>query len=359
LITKSATPRKMKILMVDPAANLLCRFEHIFAINEVANLDSPRFNFQFFSVQDKSKVLEIYKAEHPDLVMIDMEIGESESKDLCQAIRKSEGKRHTGIILLAAKRHLAQATPIECLEMGADDVIRPNCSMREIRARAHAVLRLKAMTDELRSANHKLQKLSNTDELTGLHNMRSFTGKYSKAIKDCRAGNNALGVIMMDLDNFKLVNDRTNHLVGSHVISEVGKLMASCAELSSKDCVARYGGDEYIIFTRDNDLQSVVKKAEAIRNLIENAVFIKDGQSVRVTASLGISWTPPGFKREKIEDPIKAADMMLYKSKSDGRNLVSCIVLRDSIDLDHIGRTHVVDGDASGHDDNLARIHNS
>ncbi len=357
-MSKAVNPRKMKVLILDPAAGFKNKLEQIFAITNIKNENAQKYDFQFLMALSEAEVLDMYQLEHPDLLLINMTIGAAASKNLCQIIRAQETKRHTGIILLASKKVSQGATPIQCLEMGADDVIRANCSIREVRARIHAVLRLKAMTDELRSANHKLQKLSNTDELTGLHNMRSFSGKYSKAIKECRGGLNGLGVIMMDLDNFKLVNDRTNHLVGSHVISEVGKLVGVCPELANKDCAARYGGDEYIIFTRDNDLHSVVKKAEAIRKLIEEAIFIKDGQSVQVTASIGISWTPPGFSREKAEDPIKAADMMLYQSKGAGRNRLSCMILRNTVDLDHISRAHLIDRDASSDDDDFARLYN-
>src|SRR5690606_14908196 len=149
---------------------------------------------------------------------------------------------------------------VECLESGADDLVRSTTTDREILARTNAVLKLKAMTDELRSANHRLHQLSYTDELTGLNNMRTLNGKYSKAVKRCLDGESGLGVIMMDLDNFKNVNDSTNHLMGSHVISEVGKLIRGSGILGEEDCAARFGGDEYVIFTLDKDVEGVKKK---------------------------------------------------------------------------------------------------
>ena len=94
-----------------------------------------------------------------------------------------------------------------------------------------------------------------------------------------------------------------------------------------------------------------------IRAMIDKAIFIKDGRSVSVTSSIGVSWTAPGY-RGKAEDPIKAADMMLYQSKRLGRNMLSSMTLRNPVDLDHIGRGHLTNGDSSSDDDDIARINN-
>jgi predicted signal transduction protein with EAL and GGDEF domain len=83
----------------------------------------------------------------------------------------------------------------------------------------------------------------------------------------------------------------------------------------------------------DKDLDAVKRKGDEIRNLVRRGIFIKDGHSIRITTSIGVAWTVPGYKG-KAEDPIKAADMMLYTSKHDGRNRVSYMILNDPADLD-------------------------
>jgi len=344
--------RKMKVLLVEVDSNEPCHMQEMFSDKKnppEQSVSRITFDFDLIATVSKETAIASFKSIHPDLVVIDLAIGQSASKKLCQTIRKLEGQRHTGIVFYSkAEEH--DSTSVECLELGADDFVRHGCSPRESLARINAVLRLKAMTDELRSTNHKLHQLSYTDELTGLSNMRAFNGTYSGAIKECHKNKYPIGVIMMDLDYFKNVNDTTNHLMGSHVISEVGKIISGSGILGSDDCAARFGGDEYIILTKDKALEIVRRKAEEIRKIIEEAIFIKDQKSVRITTSCGVAWVPSGYEG-KAEDPIKAADMMLYKSKGAGRNCVRSIILRDSTDFSDVLVPHFLDWENEDEDD--------
>jgi diguanylate cyclase (GGDEF)-like protein len=352
------TKKSMRILVVDTHVRSSERLSNITATASAKGFPDCGFDYEVTYISEHPKALITYQTFHPDLVLIDLSEQTQRGKDLCRTIREVEQKRHTGIIFLAMElNEPTEDFAVECLELGADDVLRSGITDREVFARINAVLKLKVMTDELRSANHRLHQLSYTDDLTGLANMRAFNGRYSKAIGDCVAGKHPLGVIMLDLDNFKLVNDANDHLMGSHVISEVGRLIRVANILDPNDCAARFGGDEYVIFTTDTDLDTITKKGEEIRAMIDKAIFIKDGRSVSVTSSIGVSWTAPGY-RGKAEDPIKAADMMLYQSKRLGRNMLSSMTLRNPVDLDHIGRGHLTDGDSSSDDDDIARINN-
>lgn len=324
--------RTMKILLVDPCSETQEKITTLFS-SDTGCVDS-RFGYQVEVATDKHSSIRKFESFHPDLIFISLELG-SEAKKICEVIRSLESERHTGLIFLGLDEKFSDQSAVEYLELGADDVIKFDSSDREILARTNAVLRLKAMTDELRSANHKLHQLSYTDELTGLDNMRAFNGKYARAIQECQQGRTGLGVIMIDLDNFKNVNDSTNHLMGSHVLSEVGRLIKGANILGQDDCAARFGGDEYIIFTYDDAQEILQRKAEAIRTLVQKAIFIKDGKSIRITSSAGACWVSPGYQG-KAEDPIKAADAMLYFSKNQGRNKVNTIVLRKPSDLDQL-----------------------
>ncbi len=144
-----------------------------------------------------------------------------------------------------------------------------------------------------------------------------------------------LAVIMIDLDHFKNVNDTVNHLMGSYVISEVGKLIHSSGIIGPEDLGARYGGDEFIIFGHAPFLDGISEKAEKLRTLIAQTTFTRDSISIKITGSFGVAWAAPIFKG-KAEDLIKAADYMLYRSKENGRNKVSSMILEQPIALDHI-----------------------
>ena len=320
--------RKSKILIVDSQLSEEGDiWENIF----------PSDFYQTLPADSTERAFEFFEREHPDLIIIRTRVDKDSGRDLCRKVRIQEGHRHTGIVFLDHKGQTDDALVVECLESGADDFISARCSPAEIQARVRAVLRLKGMTDELRSANHRLQLLSMTDELTGLANMRCFSMKYMTALKICRAGHGGLGMIMIDLDHFKSVNDSSNHLVGSYVIGEVGRLIRTSGLLLPTDIAARYGGDEYIVCCAANDLTQVVAKAEGIRVRIFQSQFQRDGVTVRLTASLGCAYVDSGFSG-RAEAPIKAADLMLYRSKSMGRDRVSGMVLQSDTDLSNLSR---------------------
>ena len=339
----SKQKRKMKILLVGVSERLTQRIGTIFS-----GSNEPTGQFvTIASVFDSNDAMVQFGLEHPDLLIIDGALDHIAAKSLCQDIRRQEGNRHTGIIFVADRDTHGEDLVGECLEVGADDFVEERCPDPEILACIKAVLRLKAMTDELRSVNHRLQMLSLTDELTGLANMRCFNQRLSSALRLVRNGQSGLGIFMLDLDHFKEVNDNTNHLVGSHVISGVGKVIREMGILQGLDLGARYGGDEFILFCVTLSSEEIAKRGEMIRKAIEDHEFKYDGHSIRITASIGTAWVAPGYAGNA-EEPIKAADTMLYKSKLAGRNRVSGITLGNPVNLDHVGRTHLVDWNSSG-----------
>ena len=348
--------KQVNVLLVESSDGRESSIDRLFSDVQQSDQSNP-YNYNINHSKSCKNALSLYKKVHPDVVLIDLNLGTEQCKKLCEEIRSFDNHRHTGVIFFNLDAGSSDTLAVECLEVGADDVIRKLCSDREAIARICAVLNLKVMTDELRSANHKLHKLSYIDDLTGLNNMRAFNAKYSEVVKKCFSGDIGLGVIMLDLDYFKNVNDQSNHLMGSHVLGEIGKIISNSGILGPNDCAARFGGDEYVIFTVDKHSASVTKKAEKLHKAINGGIFVKDGFSMCITTSVGASWTAPGYNGKE-EDSIKAADIMLYVSKDNGRNQVNSILLRDPVDLDHICRAHLVEGDAGSDDNDFARIYN-
>ncbi len=345
----------MKILLVDESATDRTHFAQMFRL-QAKDATSPfSAGCEVYEAKDFDEAGVLFSSLHPDLIMIGLhQPSSSGGREFCRLVRQSEDKRHTGVVFIAYPEAGDENLSVECLELGADDFIRSQVASREMLARINVVLRMKAMTDELRSANHRLEVLSLTDELTGLHNMRSFNAEYNKMLHRCGGKELAMGVVMMDLDHFKSVNDTANHLVGSFVISQVGKLILYSKLFGPDACAARYGGDEYIICCPTASGAEMIARAEALRQLIEKAVFRKDGFVMKVTSSIGVSFVDPGFDG-KADDPIKAADVMLYRSKEEGRNTVSGMYLRYPVDFDHVGRSHLIDGNTSSDDDSVPR----
>lgn len=340
--------RRMKILVTESSKEAR---QHLFNTLQAIPTFEAEEQYSLFVAKDGEEALELFAELHPDLLLIGTNLsGPIASYDVCQKVRNLEGEHHTGIVFVAKESDMnesqlaADVLSVKCLEIGADDFIQPNSSPEELKARVRAVLRLKRITDELRSANHRLKILSMTDELTGLANMRCFNQRLlevwekreQKLASDALIlDKSQLAMIMLDLDHFKNINDSANHLMGSHVLSEVGKLIRTENIFSSEDIAARYGGDEFIIYGYAPFLESFVAKAEKLREVIAATTFTRDGFKKKITGSFGVAWAAPIFKG-KAEDLIKAADYMLYRSKETGRNKVSSMILDQPIALEHL-----------------------
>lgn len=342
---KQTSKKAMKILIVEPGASQDAPSRLCSIFSDPRHYNNPESLYKVESIVCGGGVAQAFEAftqHHPDVLMIDIDQTGSEVFDFCERIRTSEKDRHTGLICVSHTRSADDGLLEKILEHGGDDFIDAKASDREIVARINSVFRFKTMTDRLRSANHHLKMLSLTDELTGLNNMRSFNLEYQKLIKACRKGETGLGIIMLDLDHFKRINDSANHLVGSYIIGEVGRLIAHSGALPKGSIPARYGGDEYIVCVPTNSVGQLWEMAERLRELIVCSVFKKEQYTLKLTGSFGLAWVDPCFEG-KSDDLIKAADVMLYRSKRQGRNMVSGMILRYPVDFNQVGRPHLLD----------------
>ncbi len=324
--------RNLKIAIVESDA------VHAQRLVEEVSFASHLGALEILTACSGNEAFHLFDQHHPDIFIINSNLVGIGSRELCRWIRANDGERHTGIIIIAGEDIDEDRLSVDCLTQGADDFLRVSYTRDELLARLNTVLRLKFMTDDLRRANYKLRMLTLTDELTGMANMRCFREHFNRAVQRCRQGITGLAVIMLDLDHFKQVNDRINHLVGSYVLGEAGKMMRDASIIGSEDLAARYGGDEFIICSEVDDIALAVSKATVLRKLIESAAFEYDGRVVQLTASVGVSWVKPGFTGPK-NDIIKLADSMLYRSKNFGRNRVSSMELRYPIDFDVVSKS--------------------
>ena len=356
---KQPGKKTMKVLVIEPAMSSPSRLWSIFA--DPRHYNNPESLYRIdhvVSATSGDQAMEVFHKLHPDLVVVDLDHAGEIGLQFCKQTRSLEKDRHTGFVFFSQRVLTEDGVIEQVLEHGGDDFIDGKASEREFVARVNSVFRFKVMTDRLRSVNHRLKMLSLTDELTGLSNMRAFNIDYQKLIKGCRKGQSGLGIIMLDLDHFKTINDTANHLVGSFVIGEVGRLIAHSGVLGKHAVAARYGGDEYIVCVPSDSVSVVWDIAERIQDLVMRSVFKKEQYTVKLTGSFGVCWVDPGFEG-KSDDVIKGADVMLYRSKRHGRNMVSGMILRYPVDFNHIGRPHLVDRDSCRDNHNVSRIHNA
>lgn len=158
--------------------------------------------------------------------------------------------------------------------------------------------------------------LAQTDELTQLYNRRCLTEQLARGIEQCRFTPHRLGLLMLDLDRFKSVNDLYGHSAGDDVLRQVATAIKRC--IRSEDLPCRYGGDELAVLLHGVERMPADQRAEDIRASIEALPPVHPG-APRMSASIGGTLCRDG---DSVESLLVRADAALYQAKSEGRNRV-------------------------------------
>lgn len=162
-----------------------------------------------------------------------------------------------------------------------------------------------------------LEKLADSDALTGLSNRRYFDNQATTEVDRARRYGRALSVVLADIDHFKQVNDVHGHAVGDKALCQVARLMESAVRGGS-DVVSRFGGEEFVLLLPETTPSEASELIERLRKAIEATPVIADGAPLHITCSFGVSaWRPTDAS---IREAVARADAALYLAKSDGRN---------------------------------------
>ena len=176
------------------------------------------------------------------------------------------------------------------------------------------------MSIENASLHETVERQAVTDELTGLANVRAFTSFLDREIERRRRFDHPVGLVMIDLDDFKRVNDTYGHQQGDEVLAHVAWVLREASR--DLDMVVRYGGEELAVVLPQTDGSGAAQLAERMRRAIESLHVPRVGQSgtIEVTASFGVASVPEnGLDRNEL---IAAADAALYAAKAGGKNRV-------------------------------------
>lgn len=167
---------------------------------------------------------------------------------------------------------------------------------------------------------HQLNQLASTDELTGIFNRRSLIQMGARELMLASQAGEPVGIILIDLDHFKHINDRYGHAAGDDVLKDVVQCFRKL--LRADDILVRYGGEEFVVLLPRTDLPTTIQIAERLRQKLAERSLPVNGQMITVTACFGVHAAVPG-RGEKIDDLLKIADLGLYKAKANGRNQVT------------------------------------
>jgi diguanylate cyclase (GGDEF)-like protein len=175
------------------------------------------------------------------------------------------------------------------------------------------------LAEDIHEARRRIVVLSQTDELTGLMNMRAFSTLLDREITTARRYLQSFTLMMIDVDRLKKVNDRFGHVAGTQLLRAVAAAISDCVR--SADVLARYGGDEFVILMPHTRSEAARIAAERIRSAIHGSSFNMNDWRITASVSIGIAAFPESTGAP--EDVLEKADVALYQSKQAGRDRVT------------------------------------
>ncbi len=261
------------------------------------------------------------KTSKPDLILLDLMMPEMNGLEVCKRLKSDPEYADIPIIFLTASNE--QEHIVNAFELGAVDYINKPFKTAELSARIRNHLLLKHTIDELKStqidlenALAEVQKLANTDPLTGVLNRRSlFDFAHQEFNRVTRYGP-PFSILLMDLDNFKKVNDNYGHQVGDIALCTVVKSIKNT--IRNVDFLGRYGGEEFLAILPETYGEQALILAERIRKMVASNIIETDQGNLRLSISIGVSTY--SIKDRSLDDMILRADKGVYQAKQQGRN---------------------------------------
>jgi len=254
----------------------------------------------FSNVATFFKVLENFT---PDIFLLDLSMPDISGLEVAKVLRQQSKYDFIPIVFLTADE--SESTKIEILNAGADDVILKGTPVRMV---------FQHITTRTIRGQH-IRYLTSRDSLTGVLNHGQIMDACATAFTLFNRNLSNFVVVLIDLDNFKSVNDEFGHPIGDKVLFGIGQLLHR--SLRQSDLVGRYGGEEFVLLLHDTDSRAVEDKIESIRVAFSALEFKSETKKFNVTFSAGIA---DAKHYQNITQLICAADNALYQAKRSGRN---------------------------------------
>ena len=281
-----------------------------------------------YTASNGNEALERALEVSPDLVITDWVMPGMDGLQLCRALRATKLGKSMYILMLTSFED--EERTVEAFEAGADDYVNKPFSPRALGARLRAAQRVLQLQEELqRDAeeirrfaaelavnNRRLQQAAMTDSLTDLPNRRYALDRLEQERAAAQRRKAALSCVLIDVDNFKSINDAHGHEGGDAVLRHVANRLRQGAR--AQDSVARIGGDEILLICPDAGAQDAFKCAERLRNLVVASPIVFGERRIDATVSLGVATASPDM--QNISELMARADQALYRAKRAGRN---------------------------------------
>ncbi len=287
--------------------------------------------YEVFEAADGQEGLRVALEAQPHILVTARLLPQLDGLELTRALRQTRLGRGMYILMLSSRDE--EDKLVEGLEIGVDDYLPRPVNRRMLVARLRAGQRivrlhqemehdreeLRRFAAELSISNRRLQEAALTDVLTGLPNRRHAMERMAQEWAASSRSKRPLACMVIDLDQFKQVNDANGHDVGDAYLTQVASTIRGAVR--AQDVVCRTGGDEFLVICPDTSLQSALACAERMRRAVEQTPVMLDAQRIKACMSAGVAVRDEAMTN--VDALIKRADEGVYIAKQQGRNRVA------------------------------------
>jgi two-component system cell cycle response regulator len=274
---------------------------------------------RFFVTGNGKEAVSIAESENIDIVLLDIPLSDMNGHEVCRRLKKMDRTRNIQVITITSVADLE--SKLKSIELGTDDYLIKPVNELELTARIKSFIKKKAYLDMLVSKCETAVKSSITDQLTTLYNHAFFKHYLGLELLRSLHQKHFLTLVMLDLDNFKNVNDSYGHQEGDRILQAVATVIRS--SVREIDVCARYGGEEFAVVLPYTDRHIGSRIAERLWKGIANIQETSTATTGtgRITVSIGVAICP--LDALNVEDLIHKADTAMYQAKKAGKNQIA------------------------------------
>ncbi|MCK5220996.1 MAG: diguanylate cyclase, partial [Candidatus Aminicenantes bacterium] len=284
-------------------------------IRKIIEKSMKECGYNVFCVSDGEEAYRILENNNIQIAILDWMLPGIEGIELSRRIRSDKEKNYTYIILLTSKKE--QADMIDGFSAGVDDYITKPFDTNDLKARVKTGKRIIELQNQLIESQNRLREQATHDGLTNLLNRNAIFEiiemEFARALRD----KSPMGMIMMDIDHFKKINDTYGHQTGDDILQEVALRLKN--GIRPYDNIGRYGGEEFLVVLPNCSIDQMLKVADRLRLKISGKKFKTRTKSLDVSISMGIIVAEYPYDKSP-ELLIKVIDKALYEAKDRGRN---------------------------------------
>ncbi len=273
--------------------------------------------YEIIPVFDPTQTINVFSETAVDIVISDIKMPGLSGFDILRSVKAANPL--VEVILLTGELPDKSRPAVNALQSGAHDYLVKPVSMRVLKSAIQQALAKQRQQLEDKRKLQELLRRANTDFLTGLSNRHHFQTQVKLEFERSDRYERSLSCLLLDIDDFKKINDEFGHCAGDQVLQRLGQLFSK--HLRSSDLKCRYGGEEFVVILPEADSEVVSTVAEKMRRLIAKESFDFTNPPLQVTASIGMA-TSQRRNFASAEELIRAADLAMLRAKREGRNCV-------------------------------------